>query len=92
MSEEEQHHASWKSPFLKCYVTKLENCFIKSHSAKPRVYESSIDRPFPAGIPTCTYSSIGNMSPENDERVAYGSSEKLFHRSDISESSDVKSD
>ena len=25
------------------------------------------------------------MSPENDERVAYGSSEKLFHRSDVSE-------
>ena len=98
MSEEEpdrdkfmQHHASW----VKCFVTKLENRFIKSHSAKPRMYGSSIDRPFPAGIPTWmkgTYSSKGNMSPENDERVAYGSSEKLFHGSDVSESSDAKLD
>ena len=83
MSEEEpkfmQHHASWKS---QCFVTKLENRFIKSHSAKPRMYGSSIDRPFPAGIPTWmkgTYGSKGNyMSPENDERVAYGSVRSCF--------------
>ena len=105
MSEEEpdgdefiRHRPSWRSPFLNCFVTKLENRFIKKHGkslAKPRRYGSLIDRPAPAGIPSWMKGNDGdkeNVSPENDERVTYDSGEELFHGSDNSESSGAESD
>ena len=92
------HHPSWRSPFLNSFVTKLENCFIKSMQrqlAKPKRYNNSIDRPAPVGIPSWMKGNDGdkeNVSPENDERVTYDSDEKLFHGSDNSESSGAESD
>ena len=99
MSEEEpdgdefvRHRPSWRSPFLNRFVAKLENRFIKKNAkslAKPRRYGSIINRLAPTGIPSWMKGSDGdkeNLSPEDDERVTYDSSEELCNGSDNSES------